>query len=195
MIRVRQHALLFALVFAAVFAVRSTGRRASASDALRPDFNSSQLVAVLLVSAECVASDPEIVSVAFQRLVEQLRLDATKHGERVHTVGVAIDADPRIGIATLKAFGSFGELAVGGGWMNTSALHYAVRDIAGEAMVPQVVLLRRQRGNGSLLSVPADSLLVRLRGVEAIHRWVERRHSSVTLPEDLTTRGGSGEGK
>jgi hypothetical protein len=171
--RIRLHTTIFALAFLSALVVRLDSRAPIARESVVNAVGYS--VAVLVVSSACRASRPDEVAGAFRALVTVLDAEAVSRGEQLHTIGLSIDADPIVGLAVLKAFGAFDEIAVGGAWNNTSALHYVVREIAGEAMVPQIVILHRIPAVGAVSAPSADSLIARLRGVEEIRRWSERR--------------------
>jgi hypothetical protein len=75
---------------------------------------------------------------------------------------------------TLRAIGKFDEYSVGNGWLGLAAQHFIVRDLSGEPMVPQVIVVSRAVNPGSPPRVGEDSIHVRLSGVDQIERWAKR---------------------
>jgi hypothetical protein len=94
------------------------------------------------------------------------------------TVGIAVDEDAERGLAVLREIGEFDEQIVGGGWFNTGAVRYALRDFAGVVAVPQLLILSRQVNTRLPRTVGADSLHTRLVGAFAIARWADRLERS-----------------
>jgi hypothetical protein len=137
-------AVVFTLAFSGTFMLRSSHASVGENRAGQWSFEGEMTVAVLIVSPECSASEAAAVRQGWQSLVAALTDLSASEGVRFHSVGVSIDTRPEWAVAELGRFGKFDEVASGGGWYNTAALSYMVRDIAGLAMVPQVVIVRRQ---------------------------------------------------
>jgi len=111
--------------------------------AVRQIKSGPELVAVFIVASTCGASHnpalPHILDSIRVRLGER----ATKAGEQLVTIGVALDDDPGTGIKFLSHFGRFDAMIAGGGWAGPGALDYMIRDLRGELAMPQLVLLSR----------------------------------------------------
>src|SRR5690606_19685836 len=68
---------------------------------------------------------------------------ASDHGMKVATMGVALDRALDPGLEFLKRFGDFDEVSVGRSWMNSGAVSYFWRDVAGPDAIPQLIVVRR----------------------------------------------------
>jgi hypothetical protein len=136
-----------------------------------------EVMVILIGASSCGFTADSSTRQAFYRIVSQQRMRVKASNGRVATVGIAIDEDVASGLEGLRAFGRFDEMNVGRGWLNTGATHYAVRDIAGVLMVPQVLVVVRQVSNGGKIHVSDDSLEFRLAGMGEITEWARRIES------------------
>lgn len=176
--------MLFTLTFGASVLMRHDREPQST---IRPMAIGRQFVAVLVMSPACSQSDAIRVGREWRELLVELRRRGVQQGVDVHTVGVSIDYSTDAALAALTKFGAFDELAVGGGWQNTSALQYVIRNVAGPPSVPQVILLERTILSGPAISVSEDSLIVRLQGPEAVGRWTRRLKGTLNLNQRADT--------
>lgn len=152
-----------------------------AQESQRPDtsvppiWRGRQLLVILVGTSECRFTADASTALAYQQIASAEESRAVVGVEIVRRVGIALDTDPRVGLTTLSAAGSFDEMIVGGGLLNTGATHFLHRDLAGHVAVPQVLLVSRlvDRNGGSYV-IGADSLHRRLVGVAAITSWAQR---------------------
>ncbi len=178
------------LAFAVAFTVTKRQVEASRTTSSRSGdhqppsaWHGRQLVIVLLGSTDCGFSTDPALHHAFAEIVRHSSVTARSRGERLRTLGVAIDQDRAAGLAFLETVWAFDETIAGGGWTNSGAVRYAVRDLAGPLGVPQVIVTshRLALGGDSLVAVGPDSVHRRLVGRDAIVRWAAR----------LASRGGA----
>jgi hypothetical protein len=132
-----------------------------------------QVLVILIGSGECRFSSDQRVGKAYWTIVKHEENRATA-AVSVTAVGIAVDNSPVDGLETLRQVGAFDEYLVGNGWLGTGAVRYVVRDMAGMAVVPQVLILSRPFERSPQLTVGVDSLHLRLVGVDAILRWATR---------------------
>lgn len=94
---------------------------------------------------------------------------AGRSGHQFVSVGVAVDHSIEEGVEFLKRFPDLDQMAVGGAWMNESVVRFIWRDIAGEPVLPQVLLLRRSVDvSRERVTFGEDSLLSRAVGTYEI---------------------------
>lgn len=132
-----------------------------------------ELVFIFIGSSVCAPSKAPGFDETIKKAANGLSRTAESRGMRFVRVGVALTATPEGGSRFLRDFGDFDEMLAGRGWMNQGAISFFWRDIVGTESVPQVLILARQvtvspRG----VHVSADSVLIRVVGVDGIRQWV-----------------------
>jgi hypothetical protein len=105
------------------------------------------------------------------RAKRAVRLEARTGGYYYSTVGISVDWIVPTGMGILARFGPFDEVVVGRNWLNTGIKRY-VHELAGEAVVPQVLVM--------LEGVKVDTLpfrydepleVLRVIGRDGMHAW------------------------
>ena len=119
----------------------------------------AQLVMVFLGSSTCGASQYPGLDRAVQDLRRTLSVSAARQQRRFVSVGVALDQDPRQGMGFLKRFGPFDEVLSGGGWLNTGALVFIVREFPAPRALPQLVVIERDVDNVPLRKARASHVV------------------------------------
>lgn len=132
-----------------------------------------QLLVILIGSAACRFSADPRVGKAYWAIVESEKNRAAD-SVSVTAVGIAVDNSADDGLESLRHVGAFDEYMVGNGWLGNGAVRYVLREAAGPAVVPQVLVVSRPFKRSPALFVGSDSLHVRLTGVDAILRWAAR---------------------
>lgn len=158
--------------------VRHYGAPAATITTKRAPPNADEVLMVVLVSSACDWSKAPGFADSLRQLSDALRLDAAKQGLEFSTLGVALDYDVRAGLTLLTRIGTFDEVTAGHSWLNSGAIDYVWRDLAGEPGLPQVVLVRRTVLRGAkAIAVGPDRLLRRAIGAQAIVQWIHRAPS------------------
>jgi hypothetical protein len=158
--------MLFAIGFGAATMMR--GDRPNASTNLTPLAGRAEEIAVvLIVSPSCAASNHPDLIPAWSRLVNQIR-EAT--ASDVALIGVSLSARARGASDFLSRFGEFHEMNAGGSWFSTASLRYITDELRGPAVLPQVVVIRRQyaRRDDGRRYIVNEHVERRVWGLEAI---------------------------
>ncbi len=104
-----------------------------------------------------------------------LAATARSAGASFASVGIAVDWVTRDGWEFLQRFGPFDEIIVGRNWLNSASLHYMWRELPGEPVVPQVVVVERSiLLDGAKLEVSPDRALLRKVGADEVIAWAVR---------------------
>jgi len=149
------------------------GERATGSSAAALT-DGREIVVVLIGMSNCGAAQRPEFPPAFERAVKRLREGADSRGERLSTIGVALDWDVADGLDFLTRVGRFDEVAAGLNWQNSLALRYIFRDFPGQPAVPQVVVLERTiEIQQTSLDARDERLLDRIVGVQPIIDWAD----------------------
>jgi hypothetical protein len=92
-------------------------------------------------------------------------------GAYYSTVGVSDEWSTARAWGLLKEFGPFDEISVGRNWLNTGVKRF-VTDLAGEAVVPQVVVIAEDVRVDTLPFVYGKPVeLLRVVGVDGMRAW------------------------
>ncbi len=162
---------VFALAFLIVYHARaSVGPTAPA---LRHS-SGEQYVVVLVSASQCSLSEARELRRHWEKLNDYVGSRAEASGATVYTIGASLDSDVRAGMAALAEVAPFDEVAVGGGWLNTTVLRYVIRDFASHPSVPQMLVLSRKVTVGAWPDATSDSLLMRFYRPSDASRWVDR---------------------
>jgi hypothetical protein len=102
-----------------------------------------QLVMVYVGSSTCPWANQRSLPEALETIKVRLAAVAREHGMGFKAVGLALDWSPERGIAHLKRFGHFDEIAASGSWGGTLALRYLWSDAQVAAATPQVLVYTR----------------------------------------------------
>ncbi|HEX2187817.1 MAG TPA: hypothetical protein VHG51_02905 [Longimicrobiaceae bacterium] len=112
---------------------------------------------------------PQAVEDAKVRVQEQAR----SGGWQFRAVAVSLDWRPEDALRFLEGFGRFDEVLAGSNWVGDGALRYVWRDMPGEPVVPQLIVLERRIDAGkSGVQVKRERVLRRILGADAIEEWV-----------------------
>jgi hypothetical protein len=137
-----------------------------------PTSNRREVVLVLIGSSFCAGMRQAGFRPAFLAARDTVAKRVRQAGRILVTIGVSIDWDPEVGVALLKSYGPFDELAVGANWENIGAVDYIWND-KGVAAVPQVVVLERSvNDDGRVISYGPDRVLLRLAGMPDLQSWM-----------------------
>jgi hypothetical protein len=106
---------------------------------------SDRLIAAVLVGSKCSFSNSDATVAVLRGLREGLGATAAKAGLRLEILAVDIDSDPVEGSMLLKRIGTgaFDQAVLGGGWKNELVQRMIWDDGHGEALLPQVVIVKR----------------------------------------------------
>ncbi len=133
-----------------------------------------ELILVFIAGAFCAASRDSALPAIVEHAKLRAAAAASEAGYRFRAIGVSLDWRQEEGLALLARYGRFDQIAVGGNWLNDSAVKYLWRDIPGGAEVPQILFVRRSIDVGPrLIHVGDESMVARLGGSDAIRRWVD----------------------
>lgn len=133
-----------------------------------------QISLIVLVANGCAGSQQPMLERNVTILRELLAKDAERLQVPLISMGVALDRSIQSGLGILARLGPFDEILVGGGWYGEGAARYVWRDLAGEAILPQVLLVRRTvQSDGHAVSIGIDRLIARAVGNREIARFVE----------------------
>jgi hypothetical protein len=126
-------------------------------------------VAVFLGMAACGSCRLPELPGAVRLLLDSLRKDAARRGDRFSTLGVVLDDPSPTVIRWLNQFGTFDEIAVGGNWLNTAVAKMVWDDHTAKPGVPQLILLRHDvEATSTSIQVGADSVLRRWLGARQL---------------------------
>src|SRR5262245_47304637 len=90
-----------------------------------------EFVFVYIGAAGCGPSTvPELPDIV-EKVRDAVAWRARASGAGFRSIGIAKDADARVGLEHLKKYGHFDEVSAGGGWLNTGALKYVFTDLPG----------------------------------------------------------------
>jgi len=89
-------------------------------------------------------------------------------------MGTSLDWDAETGMQFLGTFGRFDEVAVGGNWLNQSAVAGILRKERAEASVPQLVVSTRSvTVDAAGIVIQGHEEILRINGASAITKWVD----------------------
>ena len=188
MSRLRQLSILAvvaaASVLAAFFGTRAVAALVSApSERVVDDSviypSGRYLVAYVFVSADCGFCKEEGTMAALRKIRASLRRHTREGYAAVSVIGVAIDADLKVGIRYLRelddATAAFDEISVGSGWLNSYVNEWMWRDRRAKAMTPTGLLVERRvdaTKYPKAIAVSRDSLLLVVPGRDSLMSWV-----------------------
>lgn len=137
-----------------------------------PTGNRREVVLVLIGSSFCAGMRQPGFRPAFLAVRDTVAKRVRQAGRIFVTMGVSLDWDPGMGVALLKSYGPFDELAVGANWENIGAVDY-IWNNKGVAEIPQVVLLERSvSDDGRAIAYGPDRIVLRLTGMSALQSWM-----------------------
>lgn len=128
----------------------------------------TQVIAVFLVSSSCGASRYPALPEAVSRTFGRLHQEAASQGKAFHTIGVALDQQPKDGLAFLAKYGPFDELLAGRGWYGMGSIYFMLRNLPGPLSLPQLLILERDVDSGLIARVSADRVITRRMGSQEI---------------------------
>lgn len=112
----------------------------------------------------------------FPQLVEDAKLSLQRHatasGRQFRALAVSLDWKTSDALAFLRAFGEFDQISVGGNWLNEGAIRYVWRDMPGEPVVPQILVVEREVEKGDAITVRGERLVKRVLGTDQIEAWI-----------------------
>lgn len=112
---------------------------------------------------------PAVVEKAKRVLAQQ----AVRDKKSFASIGIAVDNTVPAGLQFLGAFGKFDELIVGRNWLNSGAIKYIWKDVAGTPGIPRLLVVERtvlQADNA--ITFGPERLVLRKLGLSQIERWV-----------------------
>ena len=133
----------------------------------------SELLFVFIATSTCAGINDPALPPALRKVRNYLSEQAARDGQRFVTLGISLDTDTRIGQQLLARFGSFDELLLGRGWLNTGAIKYIWEDIRGLPAVPQIVVTTRSVVRGRTVEVSGEQSVLRKVGATQIVNWSE----------------------
>ncbi|HUF51096.1 MAG TPA: hypothetical protein VMN60_09700 [Longimicrobiales bacterium] len=168
-----------ALTFCIGFGGMTLLRMNSSPAALPNPRGETETALILLVSPTCAASNDPKLPVAWKAFVAAARSDSPDFA--ISLIGVAMSSSPARGLDFLDRFGLFNEVTTGRGYFNTGGLRYMLNDFPGPAILPQVVVVRRQYAAHADGTRYLDSEVVvrRIWGLDDIVQAADRKFAAV----------------
>ncbi len=134
-----------------------------------------EIVAVFLSYSRCPGNNYAGLTESVDSMNRSLARQASDRHLPFVAVGVSSDWEPDSGYAYLKRLSSFDEVIVGRNWFNLGFQHWVWADSAGQAAVPQVIVLERTINPArSRVSFGQERVLARFPGPRQIVDWVKR---------------------
>jgi hypothetical protein len=128
-----------------------------------------ELVAVLIASSDCGASQKEELRRALRGLRSAIVAMPEAKSKRVVLIGAALDWAIPDGVAYLKSIGGFDEIAVGNSWLNAAAIQYIWQAPGRLTSIPQLVVFEREvTVTREGITVSPSHIIKRMRGVPEI---------------------------
>jgi hypothetical protein len=131
-----------------------------------PDQIEFQLV--VIGSTTCHGADSPAFQAAIRRLQERVRAEGKGDSVAVTLIGVGLDWVPDDADRFLRRFGAFDMKLIGGNWLNEGAVKYVWRDLPGEPVIPQVLLVQRHVELGGRIVVDQERVVWRLLGADVV---------------------------
>jgi len=134
-----------------------------------------QLVFVYVGASTCGPSNTPGLAELVTELRDSVAARSRRSGLGFVSIGIAREANPKLGLKHLQQVGDFDELAVGQGGLNQASAHYISRDLAGLPATPQLIVTvrtLRRLGNGVDFGSYDERVLLRRIGTEQIAGWV-----------------------
>jgi hypothetical protein len=131
----------------------------------------SAIVLLVLTKSTCGACTSPAFRTAIRSVVQLYRLQTSSSGRKLHVHGVAADTDVAKAISFLSGLGTFDEVSVGRGWLNSSSYGAFWSNRKASPTVPQLLVIHEtvQVGSFGVQILKSDTVL-RLEGLDAIER-------------------------
>lgn len=150
----------------------------------RAQVDGFELVTVFISYSDCPGNRIQDFASVIAQMNRHLRAAAPELGVGFGSVGVSVDWSPDVGYDFLRRIDEFDEIVTGRNWFNTGAAAYLFRNLVGQAVIPQVLLLAREvRMEGRVVTIGPDEQIMRLVGPEAIIEWAEAGFPLPDLPD------------
>ena len=131
-----------------------------------------QLLVIFIGSSTCGASSRPELAQSFKALRASLASEAKRRDARVTYMGVATDWSIQLGLGFLSKYGPFDQVNVGANWLNNGIISYVWRDIPGQPLLPQVLVVERTVVlKDGFITVSDETLLTRKLGVDEVVAW------------------------
>lgn len=131
-----------------------------------------QYVVILIGDSRCGACQAPELPPAVLMIKNELRRQAIVRDAAMASVAVVLDRDFDSAVRWIEAFGSFDEVALGGGWLSNNAIAYVWREHPGRAQTPQMLILERDLDiSAENIRVTADNIILRRAGLDQITAW------------------------
>jgi hypothetical protein len=133
-----------------------------------------ELMMVLVGAAFCGAQRKP----GFPQQVEDAKLSlqrqAAASGRQFSALAVSLDWKTDDALAFLEHFGEWDQMSVGHNWLNEGAIRYVWRDMPGDPVVPQILVIERDVVKGDeAITVRGERLVKRLQGTAEIEAWIK----------------------
>lgn len=142
----------------------------------RPDYQlrtGDETVLVLVGGSFCGAHRRPGFPGAVESAKLHVQRQARATGRQFRAVGVSLDWKPDEALAFLGGLGEFDEMLLGGNWVGDGAARYVWRDMPGEPVVPQLIVVERHVEAGqAAVGITRERVLKRVLGADAIEEWV-----------------------
>ena len=134
-----------------------------------------EVVLVLLVSPDCMASNSPDLPTAWAKIVTKVA-EALPAQVGLRRVGVALSRSVTAGGDFLEHFGQFDELLVGGRMSGIGSLYLIHESHRGPAAVPQIVVMTRSTGvaGSGRIAIGKPAIVARATGLDSIDRLANR---------------------
>lgn len=137
-----------------------------------PATSIEQIAMVFVGSSTCAVSGSPQVHRDVDRAASMVSSWANSEGMDFHRIGVAVAPSAEQGLEYLGGFGPFDEVLIGPGFYSIGLLRYVIMGFPGPDVTPQLLVAKRQIGEGGS-GIREEHILLRLVGIGEIGRWVD----------------------
>lgn len=133
-----------------------------------------EVVLVFIGASFCGAHKRPGFAETVERAKVGLARRTVAQGKQFSAVGISLDWKPTEALAFLERFGSFDQVSLGRNWTNDSALRYIWKDLPGEPVVPQILVIERYVQTAPAIDIRDERVVKRIAGADQIAAWVEQ---------------------
>jgi hypothetical protein len=132
----------------------------------------SEIVLVLIGSESCGAHGIAGFNEAVRRARMRIAAHAEEQGVSFASTGVSFDWSIQDGLRFLDRLGPWDEVIIGRNWFGFAAAHFVWRDLPGDPVIPQVIVLERQiERQSEAIIIGNYRVLFRIIGADNIIEW------------------------
>jgi len=132
-----------------------------------------QVLFVFIGSEDCTFSLTPGFAESVRRAERLVEKQVRAQSSAFSSLGISAGPSVEKGIEYLNRFGSFNEVAIGHGQLNSGMMKYIWEELPGEASFPQIVVVERNLVDlNPGFSFDQERVLVRVVGVPAVEKWI-----------------------